>query len=534
MNRLFITSLLSLIVGLNCNAQVVTRKSLNTKANDTPQSIPMQQKQDENSNKEYSTPVHDMPQINPMSGMVPQNVSQAKDSRNNGLRGKVGGPMRGGNIKQLEMRINTNDEIARKIRERQRELIDKFEDRKGIGNYLLSGVLTTGSSILFSAVDEAIGAGVTALIKTFKGHHDDWRLMNQKENTRKDSLYMCAQVNDFYSRFSNNGALDPDGMQFDGITLEKKDDGKTIFKLVTHLDTSKEGLDKIIGHSKFSLVVDTLFFDIKNCGLPNRESVGMPTSDEKSYFSFDTRKSISEKITLSITSSYISPAIEVFKDVKLGTFDINLQGLEAKDTLDGYVYRYERGNTIIKDKEPIITGECFIVPRSYNGMRDENNTYHELYGLGEYKVDAVLVTTCQNTPEFEKNWKDDWRAYQERQKRLKEGKSPNGGGSKNWVVQYFDTNYKSWVTKMIKAPVSSSQSYINQLIQDKTGTGQMGGRMGGMNGKPGEMMDGNGMQQGPLEGDQGGGAPLGNQEKGAPQEGAGQGKPQGIENPPGK
>ena len=54
----------------------------------------------------------------------------------------------------------------------------------------------------------------------------------------------------------DEGALDPAGMKFDGIGCLKKEGEDTVFFISCHIDRSK--LYRIINHSKFELVLDTL------------------------------------------------------------------------------------------------------------------------------------------------------------------------------------------------------------------------------------------------------------------------------------
>ena len=67
-------------------------------------------------------------------------------------------------------------------------------------------------------------------------------------------------------------------MHFDGIGCLRKVNNDTVFYLSCHIDRSK--IDRIIKHSKFELVLDTLILSPAHSHLPNT-SLDIPYSSEE-------------------------------------------------------------------------------------------------------------------------------------------------------------------------------------------------------------------------------------------------------------
>lgn len=218
-------------------------------------------------------------------------------------------------------------------------------------------------------------------------------------------------------------------------------------------------------HSKFELTLDTLVFNPYKCDLPNDST--MPYS-MRVPFSFTNRDNLNLQISLNVMSSWINQAIQLHRDQTLGQFFVNVPINE--NTLDAdSVFRFYRGsanNKTVCD----ITGESFIVPRSYIGVRDANGRFHDAWGTGQYKMSMTLRETCSNTEAFDKNWKADWKA-----RKMNKGHKVDFGRA---MRQLWDANGSKWVMSIVEAPAKMlTQDFlatIGFLQPQATGAAAMG------------------------------------------------------------
>lgn len=293
--------------------------------------------------------------------------------------------------------------VASNYRSRNRSIITDF------GSAMLSGGIT--------AIVNVIGTEIINLTQIRSKQHKAWEAMRQKECTFVDSLQSVKGQSDFYSRQSNYGPLDPSDMNFDGITLCANRGGKEVLKMVCHMDTTK--FDHLFLHSKFYLVVDTIVFHPYRSFLPNLKAnhieqprLGEATQDEIDYwntisqFSFEEQQSPTINIKMDIFSSWINELVQVYQDVRLGSFSVNIPIRENDLKDSAYVYIREKA---IAEHQPTIdiNGDCFVVPRSYMPVAANNPSW----GTGEYKMKVVLSEKCRYNPNAErsKNWHSDYK-----------------------------------------------------------------------------------------------------------------------------
>ena len=323
--------------------------------------------------------------------------------------------------------------------------------------------------------------------------------MRQRECTFVDSLQSVKGQNDFYGRPSSYGPLDPSDMQFDGITMSSIHDGEEIFRMVCHIDTSR--LSHLFLHSKFYLVIDSLVFYPYKSYLPNMSACQVTQQDldnmnaeERDYwetisnFDFEEQQSPTVKVQLDIYSSWINELVQVYNNVKLGSFSIDIP-ISKKD-LTNSVYIYDRQATIAAGKEPLnINGDCFVVPRSYMPVSYDNPSW----GTGEYKIKAIFSQNCRYNPKGKRaqNWHRD---YKQLKKLMSHGKRNNE--YLNDVITTFRDNrftilkatYQPALTKgasFIKIGQSSNSPAGGMGAGGASGAGAAGGGAGGtMGGKP--------------------------------------------------
>lgn len=332
---------------------------------------------------------------------------------------------------------NIGKDITRKYGA-QLEGLSQDMSRGYLSNLLGQG-LTAAKKAASTSLMGLVSTGVNMIGDMVRSKKNDWRAAVARENVFVKTLPMMENIEDFYSDVSFAGALDPSSLSFNGFGCLQKRDNDTVLYMVCHLDTTEYGVGRILKHSKFELTLDTLVFNPYKCDLPNDStlpySLRMP-------FSFTNRDNLNLQISLNVMSSWINQAIQLHRDQTLGQFFVNVPINE--NTLDAdSVFRFYRGsanNKTVCD----ITGESFIVPRSYIGVRDANGRFHDAWGTGQYKMSMTLRETCSNTEAFDKNWKADWKA-----RKLNRGHKVDFGRA---MRQLWDANGSKWVMSIVEAP----------------------------------------------------------------------------------
>ncbi len=354
------------------------------------------------------------------------------------------------NVAVYKTFIYTSDNLADDIQ----QVNDLQDDTRRFDVDMLNATLGAAKGIGSGYISSFIDMGVNALgnlITRNARQKKEWEEMVKEENVWSTKITSIQDVKDFYRKPSMAGALDPLNMNFDGIGCLRMENNDTVFFISCHIDRSK--LNRIVNHSKFELVLDTLIISPLHSNLPNSR---LPLS-----FSFDERKDFNLSMNIKLTSSWFTDAIELHGDEVLGEFNINIPvKKEDVDSL-GFV-RYIRPENE-PSKYPVI-GESFIVPRSYMGYRDTNGRYKNIWGTGQYKLEIDLVEKCDVTPEYRAQWKSD------RKKRRKMMPSDNFFSSVWQTIssQEWDEITRSWVITTISAPAD----VLSDEIINKVGLGR--------------------------------------------------------------
>lgn len=358
---------------------------------------------------------------------------------------------------------NIGKDITRKY-DAQLEGLRQDMSRGYLSNLLGQG-LTAAKKAASTSLMGLVSTGVNMIGDMVRSKKNDWSAAVARENVFVKTLPMMENIEDFYSDVSFAGALDPSSLSFNGFGCLQKRDNDTVLYMVCHLDTTEYGVGRILKHSKFELTLDTLVFNPYKCDLPNDST--MPYS-MRVPFSFTNRDNLNLQISLNVMSSWINQAIQLHRDQTLGQFFVNVPINE--NTLDAdSVFRFYRGssnNKAVCD----ITGESFIVPRSYIGVRDANGRFHDAWGTGQYKMSMTLRETCSNTEAFDKNWKADWKA-----RKMNKGHKVDFGRA---MRQLWDANGSKWVMSIVEAPAKMlTQDFlatIGFLQPQATGAAAMG------------------------------------------------------------
>lgn len=334
---------------------------------------------------------------------------------------------------QYQTFIYTSDDLAEEISKQSEEqgtrgyLGNLFDASLGAVNGIASGYVT-------SFIDLGVNA-FASLVTRNSRLKKEWEEAVKAENIYETTISTVSEINDFYKERSFEGAMDPKGMRFDGIGCLRKEGNDTVFYISCHIDRSK--INRIINHSKFELVLDSLIISPTRSNLPNT-TLSIP-------FSFEERKNFNLSMNIKLTSSWMNEIVQLQKDQLLGEFCINIP-VDQKDLDDKGFLRYSR-----KSGEPSkykVIGESFIIPRSYMGYRDENDNYKNSWGTGEYKLSIDLKETCDITEQYRENWKED----RKRRKKMQDSNNILATGWQMVSSQHWDEILQSWVITTLKAP----------------------------------------------------------------------------------
>jgi hypothetical protein len=178
----------------------------------------------------------------------------------------------------------------------------------------------------------------------------------------------------FYDQPSSEGPFDPTGMQFNGFNITrtfKDHDNKIVTAISADFEVDKDSApsNEIINDAVFRLKLK----DIK----VNYSKAKVPVGKDTINIDFD----------IMFITSYISKDGQMFKDMELGTFSLNLRKAPLDSTKAGYKEYYDR----LKNKR--LDGKCFIVPRSYGHYKTSDTTVIALYNQGMFSI-AVNVKEC--------------------------------------------------------------------------------------------------------------------------------------------
>ncbi len=350
---------------------------------------------------------------------------------------------------QYKTFVYTSNELANEISKMNGER----DASRGYFGDLFSATANSMKGITSGYITSFFDLGVNAigaLITQNSRRKKEWEEVVKKENVFQTVINSVSEMSDFYDDTSFDGAMDPKGMRFDGIGCLRTEGADTMFYISCHIDRTK--LHRIINHSKFELMLDTLIISPEHSNLPNTQ-LAIP-------YSFKDRKNFTLSMDISIISSWMNEIVQLQKDQELGRFNINIPVDEKMVDEKGF-FRYVRhGDEAPRYK---VMGECFIVPRSYMGFRDDKDNFKDCWGTGEYKLSINIKETCDVTDQYKAQWKED---YKHRKELAKAGKHTNLM-EQSWQMissQKWDELAQSWVITTLKAPVSKiSTDVINGL-----------------------------------------------------------------------
>lgn len=359
---------------------------------------------------------------------------------------------------------------------------------RGFVDNLVGLYKTSAAGQAVSLTSSLVDLGVNTLIQATKSRQPEWEKAVRRESKFTRHLPMQMEILDFYRNPSVNGALDPTDMNFNGFGCKQvieytDEDGNIredeVFYVSCKVRDDDQGKARMLHHSKFEVEIDTLRFNYVICDLPNdslRDDTG-----SRIGFSFDKRKNLKFIVDATITSSWINQAMMVFKDQPLGEFRIVASIDPAMIDEDG-VFRYYSGRDRESGKDVMVTGDCFLVPRSYVGSTDMENN-QDSWGTGQYKVEMNVSETCDINPAYymtggkwdSARWKPEWKKIKSRHK------SPTFFQQ---ALGLLSTQYKDakWITVLAEPAKTVFIQYetegVTRLLNPGTATPSVSGASG--------------------------------------------------------
>ena len=352
--------------------------------------------------------------------------------------------------------IYTNNRLANEIQDYSDHLRGSTS-RGAFGDLLLDASVNAAKGIGAGYVTSAVNLGVQAvasLITRQQRLEQEWSQTVDAENTFITQIHTISGLKDFYDRTSTASPMDPNGMKFDGIGVVRTKGKDTLFYISMHIDRSK--INRIVEHSKFELVLDTLIISPTHSNLPN--------STFDTVFRWEDRQNYAMNLHMVITSSWMNEITQVFRNEQLGEFTINIPVKKEDLDTNGFL-RYIR-----HDKEApkyAVVGSSFVVPRSYSGYLDAEGEAHPVWGTGEYQIALDIKETCGTTIAYKENWKKNRKARRKMQRKNKRLLTTS------WqfvTSQEWDEISKTWVVTVLQAPadiISSKLIEEMKLEQEK-------------------------------------------------------------------
>lgn len=311
-------------------------------------------------------------------------------------------------------------------------------NQKGFFGSLLEIYRTTftGKVVDFSA--QVLQAGINLIVTAInmeKENYNNWQQITQKELKFSKTFPMQNEISDFYQAPSTIGALDPNGIIFKGFGCKQyvvyKDSAQEkkipVIIVACSLDTSTQGKQRINHHSKFQMLVDSVIFNPFLCNIPNDSlTYKQIVEGMRIPFDFERRKNLRFCLHADVSSSWMNEAIMVTHDQYLGSFDISFNipdstVLDASGRWKGYYTWYSTRDQDNPKKKMSITGESFIVPRSFICTKKVGDELISEWGTGQYRIDMALTESCElNTAYYftdnqpNGNWKQEWKQMKRR------------------------------------------------------------------------------------------------------------------------
>lgn len=360
--------------------------------------------------------------------------------------------------------------------------------RSSYGSTLSGQVASTSTDILSSSIN--------LIVEALRSKKNDWLEQARKDCKFTKTLPLPVEIHDFYSRTTSNGAMDPDGILFDGFgcsqyyTVRDAEGNETqvpALYVKCRLKKDEDGKNRILHHGKFEVYVEKFYFNPYKSNIPN-DSLKPGQEHLRTPFDFDRRKNLKVNLNAAITSSWMNEAIQIVNDQELGAFNISVT-IPTEDCLvqsgpfkGWYVYDAERED-ITPVVKPVVKGECFVVPRSFIGTADGNN-YERIWGTGQYKINMELNLSCEVDMDYyyetpsgsrvkggkEPKWNDKWKDEWSKMKKRRRTKGFWNKVADNVLVNYQNNKWVYTITEPIQnVLLSKEQAVVNDAVNSLFG-----------------------------------------------------------------
>lgn len=328
---------------------------------------------------------------------------------------------------------------------------------RGIGSLIFSTYRAFAADKAASVASTTIDMGISMVYNALRSHRGDWMKAIEKESRFSIALDMAEEISDFYMRPSDQGALSVQDIAFRGFSCRQylsngdNSKGPEVFNVELQLDTTEAGIQRMIQHSKFQMKVKKIRFNPYLCEIPNDSTY---EEDLKIPFDFKKRKDLVVRLHTVLKSSWVNEAIIFSKDQVLGEFDLEIK--IDPEMMQDSCFTYDCGNVedAWKARNITLTGESFIVPRSYIGKIDGKRTW----GTGQYRLEMTLSESCRINEKAYKvmtrdgkmkwdrdAWHSEWRIIKKRQKHAREKEVWHKGVEK-MAMKWKDGQ---WITEIV-------------------------------------------------------------------------------------
>lgn len=371
-----------------------------------------------------------------------------------------------------------------------------------------SSYTSNATGLIVDMSSDVITSTIGALTETLRNKNGDWQKMVKQDCTFNMTIPMDDPVKDFYGSNSYKGAMDPDGIIFDGfgcrqvMYLSRTSGDSTITSEIPVIDIKcslrkdSAGIARMLHHGKFEVVLDYVKINPYLCNLPN---VVLSEEELQSYIPFDFTRRANFKLSLNavIKSSWINEAILLSQDQTLGTFKIDISipdstylqyegnGLgyfvyQRPELFEGTPSQKELDDNKRSASKIKLSGESFIVPRTYIGYDDNQKKY---WGTGMYSVEMSLSETCDinrayyldqdprssrskrkgKKDKWNHHWSEEWALMKHRQQK----DSPYNTVWQNVKMKYGENKWINTVVSPAKTFILNSESDFVKKHLDK-------------------------------------------------------------------
>jgi len=311
--------------------------------------------------------------------------------------------------------INLHDETA--IGERNLQLHDAAEqsrNRSVLGTAILSSLAGVLVNKTVAVTESLFNLGIDYLTDASKSgrtasRYNTWREWVTRQNKTEQKIASDVEFNDFYCAPSTQGMYDATDLKFDGIScsyyLETEESikqremslgdgrGHDVYYMKCSLRKDAAGMAMIAGNKQFTLQVDSLIIYPDYCTVPADGK-----TREYNHFDFKKRTNLLFELNIKFFSSWLTESGQMMSDREIGNFTIyTLIDQGSLKEIDGdRVFIYSRraqdqtnaGNVAVK-------GECYLVPRSFNG-----DVFERSWNTGKYKLDISMTESCKVNPAY--------------------------------------------------------------------------------------------------------------------------------------